>query len=138
MTQGSFLPVTLLALAGKFPTNEFIIDPKQGAKLVHYLGTFGNVKALKTFMDKFNIELGAVDTHGQTIVHYAARKGELAMLMYLRKVGGPHGVTLESENSYGLTPIIYAMMNHKVHAFIYLYFKMHCKLSSKKAQWTIT
>ena len=95
VTQGSFLPVTLLALAGKFPTNDYIIDAKQGAKLVHYIGTFGNIKALKTFMEKFDLQLGAMDTHGQTIVHYAARKGELAMLRYLREVGAPYGVTLE-------------------------------------------
>ena len=48
--QGSFLPVTVLALAGKFPTDSYVIDPNQGAKLVHYIGTFGNVKTLKTFM----------------------------------------------------------------------------------------
>ena len=60
------------------------------------------------------------------------------MLRYLREVGAPQGVTLESENSYGLTPISYAMMNHKVHVFIYLYFKMHCKLTNERACWTIT
>ena len=53
-----------MALAGQFPTNTYIIDQKQGAKLVHYIGTFGNVKALKTFMEKFDIDLAAVDTHG--------------------------------------------------------------------------
>ena len=66
-----------MALAGKFPINDYIIDEKQGAKLVHYLGTFGKIKALKTFMEKFDIDLSATDIHGQTIVHYAARKGEL-------------------------------------------------------------
>ena len=53
-----------MALAGKFPINDYIIDMSQGAKLVHYLGTFGNVKALKTFMEKFGIDLAATDTHG--------------------------------------------------------------------------
>ena len=51
--QGSFLPVTVMALAGKFPVNDYIIDQNQGAKLVHYIGTFGNVKALKTFIERF-------------------------------------------------------------------------------------
>ena len=51
--QGSFLPVTVMALAGNFPINDYIIDGSQGAKLVHYIGTFGNVKALKTFLGKF-------------------------------------------------------------------------------------
>ena len=138
ITQGSFLPVTLMALAGQFPTNDYIIDEKQGAKLVHYIGTFGNVKALKTFMEKFDIDLAAVDTHGQTIVHYAARKGQLKMLKYLREMGRPYGVTLEMENSYGLTPIVYTMMNQQVHSFIYLYFKIGCQLSEERACWTVT
>ena len=30
------------------------------------------------------------------------------------------------------------MMNHKVHAFIYLYIKMNCKLTVERACWTIT
>ena len=64
ITQGSFLPVTVMALAGKFPINDYIIDKSQGAKLVHYLGTFGKVKALKTFMERFDIDLAATDTHG--------------------------------------------------------------------------
>lgn len=34
------------------------------------------------------------------------------MLKYLREIGPAHGVTLKMENSYGLTPIVYAMMNH--------------------------
>ena len=55
--QGSFLPVTIMALAGNFPTNSYVVDPSQGAKLVHYIGTFGNVKALKTFVKMFNIDL---------------------------------------------------------------------------------
>ena len=60
------------------------------------------------------------------------------MLKYLREVGPAQGVTLEMENSYGLTPIVYAMMNNQVYTFIYLYFKMSCYLSSERASWTIT
>lgn len=55
--QGSFLPVTVMALAGNFPINSYVVDPAQGAKLIHYIGTFGNVKALKTFVQKFNVDL---------------------------------------------------------------------------------
>ena len=136
--QGSFLPVVVMALAGKFPINDYIIDKSQGAKLVHYIGTFGKVKTLKTFLRRFEVDLGATDDNGQTIVHYAARRGQLTMLKYLRQEGEQHGVTLESPNSYGLTPIVYAMMNHKVHVFIYLYFKLRCELTQERAAWTVT
>lgn len=53
-----------MALDGKFPVNEYIIDKTQGAKLVHYIGTFGNLKALKTFLETFDLDLAAKDTHG--------------------------------------------------------------------------
>ena len=136
--QGSFLPVTVMALAGKFPINTYVIDPQQGAKLVHYIGTFGKVKTLKTFISKFAIDLAAQDKNGQTIVHYAARKGQLQMLKYLREIGPAYGVGLEMENSYGLTPIVYAMINNQLYTFVYLFFKMRCSLTAERASWTAT
>ena len=42
------------------------------------------------------------------------------------------------ENSRGLTPIVYAMMNQRVYTFIYLYFKVKCRLSLEIAKWTVT
>ena len=105
---------------------------------MHYIGTFGNVKALRVFIKKFNIDLAAQDMHGQTIVHYAARRGQLSMLKYLRDIGPSRGITLEMENSLGLAPIIYAMMNQQVYTFIYLYFKLQCALTAEKAIWTIS
>ena len=60
------------------------------------------------------------------------------MLKFLREVGPASGVTLEMENSYGLTPVVYAMMNHKTYAFVYLYFKLHCSLTVERACWTAT
>ena len=60
------------------------------------------------------------------------------MLRFLKEVGIPYGVTLEMENSYGLTPVVYAMMNNKVHTFIYLKHKMGCALSEERACWTVT
>ena len=71
-----------------------MIDHNQGAKLVHYIGTYGKVKALKTFLTRFGLDLAATDMHGQTIVHYAARRGELGMLKYLNEIGSEHNVTL--------------------------------------------
>ena len=103
-----------MAENGNFPVNEYIIDTNQGAKLVHYIGTFGNVKALKTFMMKFDLDVTQTDKNGCTLIHYAARRGELAMLQYLRELGKENGVDLEMENTYGMTPIVYAMMNNQV------------------------
>ena len=30
------------------------------------------------------------------------------------------------------------MINHKFYTFVYLYFKLHCKLTAERACWTIT
>ena len=57
------------------------------------------------------MDLSAVDLHGQNIVHYAARKGQLDMLKYLNEIGPARNVTLEMENSHGLAPIMYTMLN---------------------------
>ena len=48
-----------MAYSGNFPINSFVVDPEQGAMLVHYIGTFGNIKALKTFVDRFEMNLAA-------------------------------------------------------------------------------
>ena len=109
--EGSFLPVTLLAHQGHFPVNDYVIDHSQGAKLVHYIGTYGKIKALKTFLTKYGMDLAATDMHGQTIVHYAARRGELNMLKYLNEVGSQFGVSLQMPNAHGLAPIMYTMLN---------------------------
>lgn len=60
------------------------------------------------------------------------------MLKYLREVGPSEGISLEMENDYALTPVVYAMINHQVYAFIYLYYKLKCKLSTDRACWTTT
>lgn len=60
------------------------------------------------------------------------------MLKYLKEIGTGLGVTLEMENSYGLTPIVYAMMNHKVYTFIYLFSKIKAKFPAERAEWTTT
>jgi len=53
--EGSFLPVTALLASGSLSIkdlNEMVFDPSQGAKLIHYLGHFGNIKALRYFMSE--------------------------------------------------------------------------------------
>ena len=109
--EGSFLPVTLLAQQGHSTVNEYVIDHSQGAKLVHYIGTYGKIKALKTFMTRFGMDIAATDIHGQNIVHYAARRGELQMLKYLKEIGPANGITLDMTNAFDLAPITYTMLN---------------------------
>ena len=58
------------------------------------------------------------------------------MLKYLREVGPSYGISLEMENDYGLAPIVYALINNQLYAFVYLYFKMRCSLSEERATWT--
>ena len=60
------------------------------------------------------------------------------MLKYLREVGPSYGISLEMENAYELTPIVYAMMNQKVYTFVYLYYKVQVPLSLETASWTVT
>ena len=88
-------------------------------------------------MTRFGMDLAAQDIHGQTIVHYAARRGELQMLKYLEEIGPQHGITLNMTNAFDLAPITYTMLNQQVYAFIYLYFKMKCPLDKDKAIWAI-
>ena len=83
------------------------------------------------------MDLAATDSHGQTIVHYAARMGQLDMMKYLNEIGPERNVTLEMENAHGLAPIIYTMLNQKVFAFIYLYFKRKCQLDRDSAEWAV-
>jgi len=62
--QGSFLPITLLAHKKFIDVESFIIDPSFQAKLVHYIGHFGKLKALKCFVEKIGIDLNATDKFG--------------------------------------------------------------------------
>ena len=84
------------------------------------------------------MDLAATDMHGQTIVHYAARRGELSMLKYLNEIGPEHNVSVQMENAHGLAPIMYTMLNQKVYSFIYLYFKLNCELSEDSVTWATT
>ena len=62
-----------MASKGLIDVNEFIVEDGQRGKLVHYLGHFGKIKALRTFVERFKLDLEREDMNGQSIVHYAAR-----------------------------------------------------------------
>lgn len=107
--QGSFLPVALLCYKEEFALNEFIVDPSSQAMLVHYLGHYGNVKALKTFVESFDLDLNSVDKFGQTILHYAARRGQLNLLQYLQRFH--RHLDFDQENVYNFSPVVYTLLN---------------------------
>jgi len=51
-------------------------------------------------------------------VHYAARQGRMALLHYLNK---KEGLDLDLPNCYGITPVIYTLVQGHVKAFLYLF-----------------
>ena len=86
---------------------------------MHYLGHFGNVKALRTFYELFDLALNTEDQSGQTIVHYATRNGYLGVLIYLQDFPL---VDFGKLTKTGMSATIYAMIYQKVYTFVFLYF----------------
>jgi hypothetical protein len=83
--EGSFLPITALLSTAKLSMSEaesIVFDLKQGATLVHYVGHWGNIKALRYFLT-LKINLLKQDIFGQTIIHYASRSGKVGLLKFL-------------------------------------------------------
>jgi hypothetical protein len=65
----------------------YIVDASTGAKVVHYTGHFGKLKALKTLVSSLGIDHCLLnDYYNLNVAHYAARSGELEVLKYLQKV----------------------------------------------------
>lgn len=64
--------------------NTYVVDHTTGAKVIHYIGHFGKLKALKAFLTKFKVDPNILDFYRLTVAHYAARTGELAILVYLK------------------------------------------------------
>lgn len=85
--QGSFLPILCLIENGEIFGSDYIIDANTGAKVIHYTGHFGNLKALRTLVEEYQIDpCTQVDHYKLTTAHYAARSGYLSVLVYLSKV----------------------------------------------------
>jgi hypothetical protein len=53
-----------VASRGLIDVNEFIVEDGQRGKLVHYLGHFGKIKALRTFVERFQLDLEGEDCNG--------------------------------------------------------------------------
>jgi len=84
--QGSFMPLICLVARGEVDPIKFIIDRNTGATTLHYTGHFGKLKALKALIEEFDVDpMTQLDNFKLTVAHYAARQGELAILVYLSK-----------------------------------------------------
>jgi hypothetical protein len=84
--QGSFMPLICLVARGEVDPTKFIIDGHTGSTALHYSGHFGKLKALKTLIEEFDVDpMTQLDNFKLTVAHYAARQGELAILVYLSK-----------------------------------------------------
>ena len=84
---GDFGPISALAHIKAIDTatlNSLIFDKTQRAGLVHYLGHFGSIQALRYFTE-LGLDLNQEDAFNQTIVHYACRQGRLGILKHLYK-----------------------------------------------------
>jgi ankyrin repeat protein len=83
------------------------------------MGHFGKIKALKAIVEKFNADVNQQDFYKLTMAHYAARTGELSILVYLKNIAN-----LDALDCFNYSPLHYAVMFNKVYPFIYLYFKL--------------
>ena len=85
--QGSFMPIIGLVARKEIDPTKYVIDMNTGATVLHYTGHFGKLKALKTLIEVFGVDpITQLDSYKLTAVHYAARSGELSVLVYLSKL----------------------------------------------------
>ena len=85
--QGSFLPIMCMIERSEIDLNTYVIDANTGAKFVHYTGHFGNLKALRVLVELHGVKPEEhQDSYKLTVAHYAARSGELEILIYLSRV----------------------------------------------------
>ena len=61
------------------------------------------------------------------MAHYAARSGELSLLVYLRKRDKE---LLSRQDCFGHPALHYAVMSNKFHVFLYLYMKLGLQFNS--------
>eukprot|EP00347_Sterkiella_histriomuscorum_P000327 403376303 len=80
ITQGSFLPAMALIENKLLDPDTFIVDPNIQAKIIHYVGHFGNVKALRSLIEVQGADSNVQDSYKLNLAHYAAREGHAQVL----------------------------------------------------------
>ena len=77
----------MFCLGDNIDIGNFIVDYNTGGKLIHYIGHFGKVKALKALLARApDLDLASLDFYKLTIAHYAARSGETAILKAIHQI----------------------------------------------------
>jgi len=119
------LPVVCLIEQEKLDPNKFIVDYNTGALVIHYAAHYGKIKALRVFLEKYQLNPNAEDYFKLTPFHYATRAGELGILVYLKDMSD-----YQKMDQFGHKPIHYAVMYGKTMTFLLLYFNMNCTFNS--------
>ena len=69
---------------GSIDPSTYVMDPNTGAKIIHYTAHYGNLKAMRALIEERNVDaFSSLDVYRLTPAHYAARSGNLAILVYL-------------------------------------------------------
>lgn len=116
------MPAICLIENGLINADTYIVEYQSGGKIIHFAAHFGKLKAFKTLVERYKANVEILDSYNMTPAHYAARTGELSILLYLQDKAD-----LNRRDSFQNTPLHYATMFNKVHSFIFLFFKQHYK-----------
>jgi hypothetical protein len=54
--QGSFLPIMCLIEKRELDPSIYVIDANTGARVIHYTGHFGKLKALKALVEVYDLD----------------------------------------------------------------------------------
>ena len=90
VTQGKFLPVTIMIEKGHVDPFTQVVDPNTGAMMPHYAAHHGNLKFLRYLEMHFKKTLDPSkgfpdfkDNYDCNLGHYAVRQGHLPIMIYL-------------------------------------------------------
>jgi ankyrin repeat protein len=81
--EGSFLPAVAYLNTHPDQTANVIVDENQGLTLLHCACFYGNLKAIKVFIEMFRADCNKTDYRGQTPLHILVLSGNTDGLKYL-------------------------------------------------------
>lgn len=123
-----------------------LVDPSQGLTLLHCASFWGNLKALKAYVEMFNADCNQADFRGQTPLHILVLSGNHNGMVYLCEkqiekeflnasvealdsTQASKTTDLDPRDNALMTPIMNSVLACNDLAFVYLYFKGSCDLS---------
>jgi ankyrin repeat protein len=126
-----------------------VVDENQGLTLLHSSCFFGNIKAMKTLIEKYSADVNLTDYRGQTPLHISVLSGNLQSLAFMCELEKdkeylnrseevlesqglriPPHIDLEVKDNALMTPLMNSVLASNDHVFVYLYFKGVCDLSN--------